>query len=92
MHSCSEPGDVGMPEECAPLVEQGELVRETLTSLNWTLSYVGGAVEPASQPLSNAMPALWNSSLIANSRHVHITVIFVQTIQLYVQKEFKIVR
>lgn len=55
--SCPEPVDMGMPEKGALLLNQSELIGERLPGLNGALCDVRRAVEPARQPLSNAMPA-----------------------------------
>lgn len=54
----AEPGDVGVPEQSAPLPDQRELVRVGLTRLNRALSDVSRPIRPASQPLSHPMPAI----------------------------------
>lgn len=45
--SCSEPGEMGMPEKGALLLNQGELVGEGLAGLNGALCDVRWAIEPA---------------------------------------------
>lgn len=47
INRCSKPGDVSVPEKGALLLNQGELVTETLPRLNRALCDVRRAVGPA---------------------------------------------
>ena len=47
---------MSMPEESSSLSNNGEVVQITLSSLNWTLSYVQWPIRPSAAKLSDSMP------------------------------------
>lgn len=56
INSGSKPRNMSVPEKCALLLYQSELIREVLSSLYGALCNVRRAIGPTRQPLPDAMP------------------------------------
>lgn len=64
----SEPEDVGVPEEGAPLARDREVIRVNLSGLDRALGDVRRAISPAASNLPNSVPAPAGKFSIKESR------------------------